>query len=1048
MASSQKITFNQNGPDYSNLQVLELHTVPPRTDLVPYSDWESALNQNPTSSPYYELLSGNWRFHYAESPYPELFYDPGYDDTNWAYIPVPGNWQMHGYGQPHYSSCPYPFPIDPPHVPSTNPVGCYRRSFTVPTQWQDRQIRLAFGGVDSSFHLWVNGEPVGYSQGSHQLSEFDITRFVVLGKANVLAVSVYQWCDGSYLESQDKWRLSGIFRDVYLAALPAVTIEDAFVQTRLELGMNRAELDIQLKLTKGLEATASGYRLRATLFDQQGNRVLDDYAPMISDFADDEEYSIQSLFTIDAPLLWTAETPYLYRLLLTLYAGDEIIAEVKVIPVGFRTIEIANGQLLINGQPIIIKGVNRNEFNPTEGYVTTFESMLEDIKLMKRHNINAVRLSHYPNDPRWLELCDSYGLYAIAEADLETHGFHFIEDESYLSKHPDWREAYVQRARKMVERDKNHPSVIMWSLGNESGYGPNHDAMAAWIRGRDTTRPIHYERAYESSVVDIVSSMYPSVEMLIEEGRKADSRPYLMVEFGHAMGNAAGNQQEYWDAVDEYPRLLGGLIWEWADMGILRNTETGDSWYAYGGDFGDVPHSGAFCLDGLLFPDKSIKSSLLEYKKVIEPVKITGTEHAFGKIIIRNRYSFLSLEHLQGEWQLLRDGEVLDRGWIGPLQTPAGAEETIQLPLGNFEREAAGEYWLHVRFVLRQNTSWAEAGHEVAWADLPFMKKESEYRLTPLQLNRELTYPDRQLQTPTRSMEEINTEPIAELRIKEEAMRLRVYGAGFEIWFNKVTGLIEAWEVEGHSLLLAGPSLNVWRAPLDNDVHLAKEWVKAGYDRMTEAVRNFHIMASEPHSVQISVEIAVGAKGEAMAFRTITIYSIDVRGQVSMDISLEPLRVNLPPMPRFGLELRMSDSFDQLSWFGRGPHECYADRKESGKLGIYSGTVAEQFVPYIKPQENGNKNEVRWARMTDKMGRGLYFTSDALFNLSAHHYSTEDMTRTKHAHLLRRLDETIIKLDAAQSGIGNHSCGYAPTLDSYLIKPQKMNFQIQMSPLI
>ncbi|WP_141505230.1 glycoside hydrolase family 2 TIM barrel-domain containing protein [Paenibacillus luteus] len=1055
MAFIPKNSFNQNGPDYSNLQVLELHTVPPRVELVPYSDWESALSQNPASSPYFELLSGSWRFHYAESLYPELFYEPSYDDTNWAFIPVPGNWQMHGYGQPHYSSCPYPFPIDPPHVPSTNPVGCYRRTFTFPSHWGNRQIRLIFGGVDSSFHLWVNGQPVGYSQGSHQLSEFDITCFVKQDEENILAVSVYQWCDGSYLESQDKWRLSGIFRDVYLAALPAVTIEDAFVQTRLEFGRNRGVLDIELKLTKGLEVLESAYRLRATLIDQQGKKVLDDYAPNIPDFAAEEEHSFQLLFTIDAPLLWTAETPHLYTLLLTLYAGEANIAEVKVIPVGFRTIEIADGQLLINGQPIIIKGVNRNEFSPSEGYITTLESMLEDIKLMKRHNINAVRLSHYPNDPRWLGLCDSYGLYAIAEADLETHGFHFIEDESYLSKHPDWREAYVQRARKMVERDKNHPSVIMWSLGNESGYGPNHDAMAAWIRERDTTRPIHYERAYEASVVDIVSSMYPSVEMLIDEGRKADIRPYLMVEFGHAMGNASGNQQEYWDAVDEYPRLLGGLIWEWADMGILRKTETGESWYAYGGDFGDAPHSGAFCLDGLLFPDKSIKASLLEYKKVIEPVKINGTELASGKIIIRNRYSFLSLEHLQGEWQLLRDGEVLDRGWLGPLLTPAGAEETIQLPLAGFERQAAGEYWLHVRFVLRHDTSWAEADHEVAWADLPFMKITPGQALATVQpygqfkipvSSTEETQPAEPLIPTAPSMEEDNTEQIADLRIQELADRLRVYGTGFEISFSKVTGWIEAWEVEGHSLLLAGPSLNLWRAPLDNDVHLAKEWVKAGYDRLTVTVRNFRILTLEPHNVQISVKTAVGAKGEAMAFRTITIYSIDTRGQVCMDVSLEPLRGNLPPMPRFGLELRMVNSFNQLSWFGQGPHECYADRKESGKLGIYSGTVAEQFVPYVKPQENGNKNEVRWARMTDETGRGLHFTSEVLFNLSAHHYSTEDMTRTKHVHLLTRLDETIIKLDAAQSGIGNHSCGYAPTLDRYLIKPQQMSFQMRFSP--
>ncbi|OMF30812.1 beta-galactosidase subunit alpha [Paenibacillus sp. FSL H8-0548] len=1029
--------FNQNGPDFNNLQVLELGTVSPRAELIPYGDWETALSRDRAASPYYQLLSGSWRFRYCASALscPEQFYAPDYDDESWSFLPVPGNWQMHGYGQPHYSSCPYPFPIDPPYVPGLNPVGCYRTAFSVPKEWSERQIRLVFGGVDSSFHLWINGQPVGYSQGSHNTSEFEITRFLNAG-SNVLAISVYQWCDGSYLESQDKWRLSGIFRDVYLAALPGITIEDAFVQTNLEPDYTGAELNLQLKLTKGIEEPESAYRLRATLLDELGNQVMDAYASEKLVLEVDEEQTISFQKTIDAPLLWTAETPYLYTLLLTLYAGETHIAEVKAISVGFRSIEIADGQMFINGHPIIIKGVNRNEFDPVAGYVTTLESMLADIKLMKQHNINTVRLSHYPNDSRWLDLCDRYGLYAIDEADLETHGFHFIDDESYLSKHPDWREAYVQRAKIMVERDKNHPSVIVWSLGNESGYGPNHDAMAAWIREKDETRPIHYERAYEAPVVDIVSTMYPSVDMLIEEGKKADSRPYLMVEFGHAMGNSTGNQQEYWDTVYEYPRLLGGLIWEWADMGILQKTKSGEPWYAYGGDFGDAPHSGSFCMDGLLFPDKTIKASLLEYKKAIEPVKIEAAELDSGKITIKNRHSFLSLEHLQGEWQLLRDAVVVERGKLQTLHTPAGAEETIQIPLKQgCMQQAAGEYWLHVRFMLSSDASWAEAGHEVAWADLPFMEVEVEQR-------EEL---EQHANDPSRLEAADNIEAGVSLIIQDEAVKLKVLGHGFKISFSKETGLMDTWQAGGQSLLLAGPSLNLWRAPLDNDVHIAKEWVKAGYDRMETSIRGFSAAAITQHCCQVTIEAAIGAKGEAVAFHSVTLYTINSSGEVNIEVALNPLK-ELPPLPRFGLELRMADSFDQLSWFGRGPHECYEDRKESGKLGEYNGSVAEQFVPYVRPQENGNKCEIRWSKVTNREGQGLLFKSKFLFNISAHHYSAADLTQTKHVHLLTRLNETIIKLDAAQSGIGNHSCGYAPTLEKYMIYPKKMSFQVMISP--
>jgi beta-galactosidase len=806
-----------------------------------------------------------------------------------------------------------------------------------------------------------------------------------------------------------------------------MTIEDAQVRTKRGEDGEGDELEVSLKLKQASEGDYSRWRIRAVLLDGERNPVLDRSGHAQPPSHAGEASLLTFLSTVHAPRRWTAETPYLYTLLLTLYDDKGAVQEVKEIAVGFRDIVISDGQLLVNGTPVIIKGVNRNEFYPDSGYVTTMDNMIEDITMMKRHNINTVRLSHYPNDARWLDLCDRYGLYVIDEADLETHGFHFIEDESYLSKHPDWKEAYVQRARKMVERDKNHPSVIVWSLGNESGYGSNHDAMAEWIRQADPTRPIHYERAYEAPVSDIVSTMYPSVDMLVAEGLKDDKRPYLMVEFGHAMGNSVGNQKEYWEAVYTYPRLLGGLIWEWADMGILQHTEEGRPWYAYGGDFGDEPHSGPFCLDGLLFPDRRPKPALLEYKKAIEPVKIEAVDTGKGFIRIHNRYHFLTLEHLSGEWALLSEGGKLAGGTLESSRLGPGQEETISLPLPpDAAATADGECWIHVRFFLKDDTSWAKAGHEIAWADLLLDRDDSTEAAA--------------------SQRDKGNAPSLALSVSESPEELCITGESFSIAFDKVTGWISDWQREGKKLLLAGPKLNLWRAPLDNDVHLAKEWTKAGYDRLQFGLRSFEVEENSPDCCRIAVEHAIGARGEAMAFLSKMRYRIDRGGEIEIEASIEAGR-ELPPLPRFGLELSMPDEYDRFSWFGKGPHECYPDRKESGRLGVYDGSVAEQFVPYPKPQDNGNKSEVRWSSVTDGQGTGLFFRGDSLLETSVHHYSSEAMTRTSHAHLLPLLSETHVKLDEGQSGIGNHSCGYAPTLEAYLLPAASRSMKLRIQAL-
>ncbi|MBB6635093.1 glycoside hydrolase family 2 TIM barrel-domain containing protein [Cohnella thailandensis] len=1010
-------------PDWANPDVLERNTEPPRADLIPYGGTDDAMAGERERSPYFMLLNGDWRFLYAESPagVPAESERADYEDEGWDTLPVPSNWQMHGYGTPHYSSCPYPFPIDPPRVPANNPVGCYRTSFSIPAGWEGRSVRLLFEGVDSAFHVWLNGSFVGYGQGSHFTTEFDVTASFRPG-SNLLAVRVYQWSDGSYLESQDKWRLSGIFRDVYLVTLPPVTMLDAFVNTRWKPDGETAELDVTLQAANVMGNTERSCRIEALLLNPEGNVALKADLPLSSPIAPGESRELRLREAVASARPWTAETPTLYVLLLKVFDEKGALAEVKRIAVGFRDIRIEGGRLLVNGSPIIVKGVNRNEFDSRSGFAISKESMLKDILLMKRHNVNAVRLSHYPNDPRWLDLCDRFGLYVIDETDLETHGFHFVGDEGYLAKRPEWRKAFVQRARRLVERDKNHPSVLVWSLGNESGYGPNHDAMAEWVRQADKTRPIHYERAYDAPVVDIVSSMYPAVGTIIEEGLKDDPRPYLMCEFGHSMGNSTGNLKEYWDAIYEYPRLLGGLIWEWADMALEAPATAraavpatvSDTVYLYGGDFGDAPHSGPFCLDGLLFPDRTPKASLLEYKKAIEPVKAASWNGETGELVLENRYDFLTFEHLEGEWTLFRDGEPLKSGELPLLRTPPGEREPIRLASKTELPTEPGEYWLRVRFVLREQTPWAERGFEVAWEDLPLGRVKAKERATPV---------------PHPPEPEIKAEAGSSARLAV------IRGEGFEFLFDTAKGTLASWKIDDRELLLSGPTVNLWRAPVDNDVHLAKEWIAAGYDRLVPDLRHASLVRlEESGTVRFRTEFALGAKGEAMSFRARLDYTVNGAGELLLEAELEALRTGLPPLPRFGLELRLPRELDRLFWFGRGPHECYVDRKESGKLGIYGGSVAEQFVPYIKPQENGNKADTRWVRIEGADGFGLRAeAAGPPMNVSAHHYEIDELARAKHVHELTPAGETILKLDAAQSGLGNHSCGYAPTLEKYLL---------------
>jgi len=1004
--------------DWENPRILGRGLEPPRATFFRWPDEASALTGD-RGCAFFRLLNGHWRFRYLTRPdlAPEGFAAAEFRDDDWDSIPVPSNWQMLGYGRPNYTNVRYPYPVDPPRVPDDNPVGLYRTTFRLPAAWSGRRVFLNFDGVDSAFYVWVNGERVGYSQCSHMPSEFDITPHLRESE-NLLAVQVFQWSDGSYLEDQDMWRMSGIFRDVYLLAAPAVHVRDVTIRTRLDSSYDDAVLDLSVAVRNRCDLPAEGYQVAARLLDPGGRDIAQAGVGKAISLPGGGEMEAATSVEVKAPKKWSAEEPDLYTLLLSLRGPDGETAEVLPFAVGFRQIEIDGVRFLLNGVPLEIRGVNRHEIDPDLGHAVSVDSMVRDIVLMKQHNINAVRTSHYPDDPRWLDLCDRYGLYVIDEADLETHGMEAVGDRGRLAKDEEWREAFVDRARRMVQRDRNHPCVIMWSLGNESGYGPNHDAMAAWIRQADPTRPIHYEGAGDAPMVDVVSVMYPTVERLIEEGRRTDDpRPFLMCEYAHAMGNGPGNLKEYWEAIRAHERLLGGCVWEWVDHGLRRRTESGQEWFAYGGDFGDEPNDGNFCIDGLNFPDRVPHSGLIEYKKVLEPVHVEAVDLAQGRLKVWNRYQFSSLGHLRGSWSVFCDDEVVVQGELPRLDTPPGAASDLALDYAIPAPKAGATYWLNLSFALARQTPWAECGYEVAWAQFELPVK-----------------------APAASPAPIDAMPAIEVRESEEV--ISIFGEGFAVRFDRRRGTISSLALRGQPIITAGPRLHVWRAPTDNDVYIAREWRRAGLDCLWHRVDSVSLATPNPHLALIDVAAVVAPHSLPPAFACRYRYFIYGSGDIVIDTDVTPTR-ELPNLPRLGLELRLPRALDRMAWYGRGPHESYADRKESARVGVYRGTVREQYVPYVMPQENGNKTDVRWAALTDQRGAGLLVIGMPLLNVSAHHFTAEDLTQARHTYELKERNETVLNLDYAQAPLGSQSCGPGP-LDTYVLKPAPTRFRLRL----
>ncbi|MFC7322534.1 glycoside hydrolase family 2 TIM barrel-domain containing protein [Halobacillus campisalis] len=1032
--------------DWENIKILHRNRKKERAHFVPFADENSALTFERKKSFSFKLLNGLWKFQYSESPHlaEEDFYKEEFKAWGWDDLYVPSSWQMHGYGKPSYTNVVYPFPVDPPFVPSENPTGSYVRDFWITTEWLNRQVSLRFEGVDSAFYVWVNGRQVGYSQGSRIPSEFDITSFIKEGK-NYLAVQVYQWSDGTYIEDQDMWWLSGIFRDVYLLGVPKVHIEDYFVKTTFDENYNHATLEVETVVENSSPDDVTDYRIGYRLLDETGQEVVNDQGSWAVSIAAGSKETVVQSFLIDRPMKWSAEEPHLYRLLLSLKEYDANVKEVVPTNVGFRTVELKDGLFLVNGAAIKLKGVNRHDHHPELGRSVPLDWMEEDVKLMKKHNINAVRTAHYPNDPRFYDLCDRYGLYVIDEADLETHGFDVIGNWDQLSDDPDWEDAYLDRMKRMVARDKNHPSVIMWSLGNESGFGRNHEAMAVWAKNYDETRLIHYEgesraitrseSAYsplrEPEASDVFTTMYTAVEVMDALGKRTDLlKPHILCEYAHAMGNGPGGLKEYWETFYKYDRLEGGFVWEWLDHGIRQMTEDGQTYFAYGGDFGEVPHDSNFVIDGLVMADRTPSPALAEYKKVIEPVLVESVNLKKGEVKLTNRYDFLSLDHLQAAWSIQTCKEVVASGTFSVSGIAASENKMIGIPY-ELDRYHGSEddYWLTLEFYLANDTRWAKTGHQIAWEqfELPVEKE------TPEEVVSFANWP---------------------LQVEESRHSLVIRGEGFIVHFDRVFGNLREWKYQGIDLIKTGPVLNLWRAPIDNDLWAqaqwknkpsAAEWKKYGLHNLQQRIDSVRYKILGDHQVEVVVEARMAPPILGWGITTTYTYRIEADGKVGIDVKGEPYGVLPKTFPRIGVKMEVPSFMDRVIWYGRGPGEAYVDSKLANRFGLWKKKVKEFYTPYVYPQENGSRHEVLWAELKNEAGIGLKFEGKPKFDFNAQYYTLENLERARHTYDLVKQDFLTVLIDHKQHGLGSSSCG-PDVLEQYQLQSCRFEFGFEMTP--
>ena len=1026
-------------PAWNDINVIRDNVEAPRSHFVPYRSRDAALAGETGANAWRRSLNGAWKFRYSASPAgrPVDFYKADFDVSAWDHIPVPSNWEREGHGYPIYVNVPYPFEIDEPNVPEVdNPVGSYRRTFDVPASWSGEQVFVEFGAVSSAFYLWINGDYVGYSEGSKTPSEFNISRFVKAGE-NTIAVEAYRWSTGSYLEDQDFWSLSGIQRDVSLYARPSARVRDFFVQAGLDKDYRDGDLKLEVELVNDAAAAVS-----RTL----GIEVLDGSRVVHSENAELQLTPGASSYGVAADLEgikpWSAERPHLYTLLISLSDGETIAQ-----PIGFRAAEIVNGRFLINGRQVKLKGVNLHEHHHDRGHVVDEETMLTDIRLMQGANLNAVRNSHYPQPERWYELTSEHGLYVVDEANIESHGYGYDHDKT-LGNKPHWMPHHLDRTRRMLERSKNFPSVVIWSLGNEAGDGVNLGATYRWIKGRDLSRPVQYETEGNIEEVgerhsDFHSSMYWRHWDLEQYAETHNDRPFILIEYAHSMGNSTGNLSDYWDVINRYDILAGGFIWDWVDQGLLEHDENGAPYWTYGGDYGppDVPSSGNFNFNGILFPDRRVQPAYWEVKRVYQYVDFELLDAASGILQIRNNYDFTDLAEFELHWEIVADGRSLQSGVVNDLDIGAERAGTVDLNYSLESMQSGPEHHLNLRLIAPDARGLLPAGHSYAEVQFALPGDPGVY--------------------------DIGAEG-GVLTVMDSAASIEVRGEEFTAAFGREHGLLDSLLWAGQELLLTPLAPIFWRAPTDNDFgnymqDWAAVWEQASRNR---SLVSLELVDESSEKIVVEASYSFADDSGAEVARWHSTYAVFADGRIEIDNHFER-NDGLPVLPRVGMNVELIRALENVEWFGRGPFENYSDRKLAASVGRYGNTVADHYVPYLRPQENGYKTDVRWLSLSDGAETGLLVIADELLGFSVHHnrmsdfippvkvaITSEDGPGARendqrvnvHVNDVVPRDIVSLNIDYAQMGVGGDDSWGKRTLQKYSLNDMSYRYGFTLLP--
>ena len=1019
---------------YENLSVLHENTMPNRSYYIPASARMDSLVMEREKSDRIQMLNGDWKFRYYPSvlDLKEHFYEENYPAQDYDIVKVPGVWQNYGYDSQQYTNTMYPFPFDPPYVPIDNPCGAYIYEFHYEKNQGAPKAYLNFEGVDSCFYVWINGHYVGYSQVSHSTSEFDVTEVLKEG-TNRLAVLVLKWCDGSYLEDQDKFRMSGIFRDVYLLKRPNACVFDYFVTT--EIQGEEAEVKIRLKALQ--EETA----VKAVLYDKAGNEVGTGEAAVPGEEDSQQEYSGEILINVNHPHLWNAETPYLYTLVLK--TENEVLTE----EVGIREIKVENAVVLVNGQPIKFRGVNRHDSDPVTGFTISIDQMKKDLFLMKQHNFNAIRTSHYPNAPVFYKLCDRYGFYVIDEADNESHGTQevYFEDGRWISTCKRWNEAIadneefteatVDRTQRCLHRDKNRPSVVIWSMGNESAYGCTFEKALAWSREFDSTRLLHYEgarfrsdnREYDFSNIDLYSRMYPGLDE-IEEYFSGEvcgevNKPYILCEYCHSMGNGPGDFEDYFELIEKQDAFCGAFVWEWCDHAIDKGeTVNGKEVYFYGGDHGEYPHSGSFCMDGLVYPDRTPHTGLLEYKNVHRPARAVSYNQESGELILHNYLDFKDLkEALYVGWEISCDGKTEASGVIAEEEMPSikpHEEGKLNLRISVPEK---GRCYLKISYYAKEDSEIISRGHILGFDEISLTNSDGRNQEAVELLKETVSNNDT-------------------IQAEESEREIFISAPGFSYVYSKDSGLFKSMEVNKKEMLTKPVEINIWRAPADNDKYIRSDWQRAHFDRTyTRAYETG--FSVEEDGVHITSEMAVLAVSVQRILNITAKWIVSHTGKIKMDMSVRRTP-EFPELPRFGIRMFLKKEIDEVSYYGVGPMESYVDKHRAGIHGKYTANVTDMHEDYLRPQENGSHWDCDY--VTVKGGdTGLAIAGEKSFSFNASVYTQEELAEKRHNFELIPCGSTVLCVDYAQNGIGSGSCGPA-LIEKYRFCEKEFSFRLEL----